>query len=587
MLVIQLRAFMCVLVLGGALAAFGDVGDSPQAPPFASPIIQTGLPAGAAGVYTWGNWNPEKVNRQTHPLIRGVPMTLHWRLLEPEPDRFEFDTLVGDMLRAARDNHFYVHLMVWFSPDSPQWLYDAGIPRVEVPERINPQRKRVKKTFPYYLDEQYTRYYHRVIRELGRYVHGLPADLRDRIIFVQCAEGSTGDGQPYKGEPLDSRYDISFERWNEFRIQAWGVYKEAFQPAGKKAIPLLVNNDANRGSEHEWLLANLPSVGAKQGMFSHGYHISDTQTRLANWHAFLREARGVGLDVFTRGEQDAEWKVCGWSSRNPQQGFYWSALFALHCGLDVWNIPYEASAGYEIQDAIQFFNKHAGHHDPASATAAFCALRRGLDASDTVAFPEEQFGKASKINTDRYLKIAAAFAGQRAIQGDPEKAIRGGMINRQRDDYNDVGWGILPGNYEMYLQQIEPDSTSAPYWHVEPESHVYSRFARGFNQKAGQTAMAFRLDTRFFGKTNKPRAVTVRVVYLDRGRGEWSLDYNAGGQRKSAVVVGCENTGEWKEAIVTLRDAVFNQGLPGSADLILRHVAGADTIFHMIELDRR
>jgi hypothetical protein len=550
------------------------------------PAFENGLAPGAAGVYTWGNWNPEKVTRQTHPLIRGAPMTLHWRYLEPEPGRFEFDALVRDKLEAALENGLFVHLMVWFAPDSPGWLYEAGVPAVEVPERINPARKRVKPTFPYYLDARYTRYYHRLIRELGRYLHGLPRELRERIIFVQCAEGSTGDGQPYKGEPIDSRYDISFERWNAFRVQAWGVYREAFQPHDRKPIPLLVNNDANRGPEHEWLLASLPSVGAKQGMFSHGYHVSETQKRLADWRAFLSEAHGAGLDVFTRGEQDAEWKVCGWSSRNPPQGFYWSALFALHCGLDVWNVPYEASAGYFAQDAIVFFNKHAGHHDPATAPAAFCALRRGLDASDTSAFPEERFGKASKKNLDRYLKIAEAFARQGAYQGDPEKALTGGMINRQRDDYNDVGWGILPGNYERYLHQVDPDKTSTPYWHVEPEEHVYSRFARGFNRRAGQTAMAFRLDARFFGRRDRANPVVIRVVYLDRGRGRWALDYNASAGREVAVEVACADSGEWKEVTVSLRDAFFDMSLPGGADLVLRRVSGGDTVFHMIELER-
>ena len=33
----------------------------------------------------------------------------------------------------------------------------------------------------------------------------------------------------------------------------------------------------------------------------------------------------------------------------------------------------------------------------------------------------------------------------------------GGMLNRQRDEYNDVGWGILPGNYDRFLTQLAPN----------------------------------------------------------------------------------------------------------------------------------
>lgn len=553
-----------------------------------APVMTTGLPDGAAGVYTWGSWNPQKVTRQTHPLIKGVPMTLHWNRLEPRPGEFEFEKLVGEPLREAVKNDFFVHLMIWFAPDSPRWLYESGVPEVKVPERINPQRLLVKKTFPYYLDAGYMRHYDRVIRALGRYVFSLDEALRDRIIFVQCAEGSTGDGQPYKGEPLNADYAISFERWGEFRVRAWGVYKDAFQPEGAKPIALLVNNDANRGPEHDWLLKNLPSVGAKQGMFSHGYHISDTQKRLADWRDYVKEADGAGLSVFTRGEQDAEWKVCGWSSRNPPQGFYWSALFALHCGLDVWNIPQEASAGLYLNEAINFFNKYAGQHDPAKSPGAFCALRRGLDASDTATFSVSEFGKASKINVERYEKIAEAFAAQGAYQGDPQKAIRGGMINRQRDDYNDVGWGILPGNYSKFLHQIDPESTSTGYWHVGPDAQVYSRFGRGFHHEVGQTAMSFKLDPGFFAPpATMPHSVRVRVVYLDRGKGKWSLDYNADEKTKSAITVTCDDTGEWKEITAALPRAVFNGKLAKGADLVLQHRGGGDTIFHMVELLRQ
>jgi hypothetical protein len=170
--------------------------------------------------------------------------------------------------------------------------------------------------------------------------------------------------------------------------------------------------------EKNWLMENFKVIGAKQGMFSHGYHISDTQSRLEDWRNFKKACQEKGIETFVRGEQDAEWETYGWSTQNKAQGLYWSGIFATHCGVDMWNLP-ERAALYE--DAVNFFNRHAAQHDPATATAAFCALRKGLDASNTQAYPESTFGPAERNNIDRYLKIAEAFKGFGAMQGDPEK----------------------------------------------------------------------------------------------------------------------------------------------------------------------
>jgi hypothetical protein len=50
--------------------------------------------------------------------------------------------------------------------------------------------------------------------------------------------------------------------------------------------------------------------------------------------------------------------------------------------------------------------------------------------------------------------------------------------------------------------------------------------------------------------------------------------------------VTSQKTHTWKELNVVLKDVRFNQGLKGRSDLILRHVDGSDTVFHMIELFR-
>lgn len=538
------------------------------------------------GVYSWGGWNIERVNQKTHPLIKGAPMIFRWDEIEPEPGVFRFEEEVGEKLRQAEENGFYTFMMIWVAPRAPRWLYENGVPEVEMTPTIGPLGQPRDWTFQHYLDEDYIRYYHRLLTKFGNFVKSLPQGQRDRILYIQSAEGSTGDGGGYKGDPLDSRYNINAEEWGVFRIKAWEVMKDALTDKnGEMVVPLLVNYDSNREDQYKWVLENLQAIGLKNGMFSHGYHISDTKTRISNWRQFTQDVQAAGKEFFSRGEQDAEYKTYGWSTQNISQGLYWSAIFATHCGLDMWNVPWEASAGYEHQDAMNFFNKYAGHHEVSTSPAAFCALRKGLDASDTNVYPESQYGEAQKKNIDRYLKIADAFSEYGAFQGDPPKAIGGGMVNRKRQDYNDVGWGIDDGNYQRFLSQIDPESTSVGWWHKGPEKSVYSRFARSTDVKNGKKAFYFDLDDGFLAKQG---SVEVRVVWLDEGKAEWKLCYNAiGNPEKSAFVVKNANSGKWKEKTFPLRDFKPGNKGPSGSDLTFECKNNMDLVLHLVEITKK
>ena len=47
-------------------------------------------------------------------------------------------------------------------------------------------------------------------------------------------------------------------------------------------------------------------------------------------------------------------------------------------------------------------------------------MHKGLDAADTKAYPEEKFGKATRNNVDRMLKICEAFSKYGASVDDKE-----------------------------------------------------------------------------------------------------------------------------------------------------------------------
>lgn len=537
------------------------------------------------GVYPWGR----SVNMPipADMPVRGIPFTWRWEELEPARGKFNFDEAVRQRLEMVKARNGYTHIMFHVAPITPEWVYEAGVPKVIMPERITPARKLQKPTYPYYFDPLYKEILHELVTGLSNYIAALPEDLKSRIIFIQVAEGATGDGQPYKGIPLDSKYRISEAAWNDYRRETWAYYQAAFQRAdGSLNVPLLVNGDANTDVENQWLLDHTKVFGVKQGMFSHGYLVSDTIDRLARWDEFRARALASGHMMFTRGEQDEEWRVCGWSNQNPPRAFYWSALFALHCKLDVWNVPIDALATQPIKEAVVTFNRYAGYNEPAGSPGAFCALRRGLDASDTKAFPESEYGEATKLNVDRYLKIAAAFSKFGARQGDPQKAIGGGMRNRQADDQNDVGWRILPGNFKRHLSQLDPEGSSIGLWDTGPAKHPYGLFARRFDTASGRTRMAFKLAEGFFEQPAEEHGVKLRIVYLDQGKGGWELAYAARQGEKAIPRVALKDSGAWRELVVTLPDAVWDHRLSGGADLALRQSGGGDTTFHLIELER-
>lgn len=564
------------------LAVSADTADLPAAsPPGATP-----LPSHPWGVYAWGGARGGGI--PSDMPIRGIPLSWRWPEIEPARGKFTFAETVRRPLEEARDAGRLTHLMLWVAPVTPEWVYEAGVPKVIMPERITPARKRQKPTYPYYFDPRYKNILHHTVRALADYIAALPADLKNRIVFLQVAEGSTGDGQPYKGVPLDAKYLITDEAWNDYRRETWAFYQSVFQRAdGTLQVPLLVNGDANTAVENDWLLQHCPTFGVKQGMFSHGYLVSETVARLERWESFRAAALARGHTIFSRGEQDEEWQVCGWSSQNPPRAFYWSALFALHCKLDVWNVPMDALATQPIGEAVRVFNRYAGSNEPAGSPAAFCALRRGLDASDTVQFPEEKFGRAEKSNRARYLAIAAAHAPLGARQGDPDKALGGGMRNRQADAHNDVGWGILPGNFSRHLRQLRPEDTSVGVWATGPEGHPYGLFARRFDTATGRTAMSFQIADGFFPSPSDTHGVTLRIVYLDAGRGQWDLVYATAAGEKVARKVELTGSGEWRDVRLSLTDAVWDHRLRGGGDLALRHAGGADTTFHLIELERK
>ena len=220
------------------------------------------------------------------------------------------------------------------------------------------------------------------------------------------------------------------------------------------------------------------------------------------------------------------------------------------------------------------------------------AQHKGLDAADTRAYPEETFGKATRRNAERMLKICDTYAKYGARVDDVEALVMGQVEQRrEQKGFNDVGWDIWPDNYTRFLTQIDADVTSVPQWRIggplTPVSSIYARFGRGFEHASGKDSLLFRLHDRFFAN-KQPKVVTVHVAWYDGQAGSsWKLVYDAGApEMKTAIAITGNGDRQWHDVTVTLRDAVLARGGARGSDLALVNTDGKDDVFGMVELVR-
>jgi hypothetical protein len=561
-------------------------------------------PPSAFGVWDRGN----SFDPQQYSFIRGFSFEQRWADVESQPGVFDWSGLDEAMNQAVRRRQ-YVYLSLGVGPDSPEWIYSNGVPRVMT---SGEKEKHTSKWngYPYYLSPAYRMYFRRLITEFGKRIRSYPREQQERIAFIQVKTGTTGDETPYKGKAIESRYDLprSAPAWRDFRLETFALFVEIFKGSSEHPkIDLLFNAvgaaigsdedpiEARDGfvKEWEWVLQNAGgSFGIKNGALSRGHHLAGERSLYDQWTPYLIDPKGITL--FRRSEMDQTW-TRPWYQLNVPLNFYWGAVNALNGGQSIWDVTRSAMEACKQQGfeySFHFFNRYAGQIHPATATGAFCALHKGLDAADTKAYPEQEFGPAERRNVDRMLEITAAYARYGAAVDDQDALLLDQV--RQRDTqrgFNDVGWEIWPDNYGRFLYQIDADSTSVPRWRVggpiTRTSSIYSRFARGFEHAAAKDAMYFRLHAGF-SQGNEPKTMSIHVLWFDEHPGStWRLLYDAGeATMHTALTVTGVGDRKWRSDVVTLRNAVFAHGGTRGSDLALINTDGLDDVFSLIEVHR-
>ena len=557
-----------------------------EAQPLASPF----------GVWDRG----DSFDPREYPFLKGMASNLKWRDIETSPGRFDWKPLDEAVQKALSEN-LSLYLSIDVGPDAPAWIYQNGVPAVTTHKA--PKEDKWDR-YPYYLSPAYRSLFSRLIQEFGRHIHAYPRELQNRIAFIQVKTGCTGDEVAYKGVADRPEFELvkSSPGWVQFRIETFAEFTRVFQqtlPYPK--VPLLYNalvaededSPSQGGLEWNWVVANNPDgFGIKNGALSRGHHLAGEKAWTEEFLPMLVDPQGLSL--FRRSEMDRTWKKPFFQLNLPLN-FYWAAVNALNGGQGVWDISQdaiEAAAREGFDVAFEFFNTYAGQLRPETATDAFCALHKGLDASDTVAYPVALYGSATPKNVDRMLRIVADYAPYGAAVDDKKALSLHQVAQReQQTGFNDVGWQIWPDNYSRFLTQLAPDQTSVPLWRIggplTQTSSMYSRFGRGFEHATDKDALLFQLHDRFF-TGGGPHLVTMSVVWYDKTAGStWALEYDAGvsGFKTAISVVGTGDA-QWHQVTVTVSDAVLAQGGPRGADLALRNTDALDDAFGLVEVHR-
>ena len=534
-------------------------------------------------------------------FIKGIEIAANWDEIQPTGSTsFDF-SLFQQKLDLAVANDKLIRFSINVGPDCPLWLFNNGVPLVNVTIAPNSNQDYANR-HPYYLDPEYKTFYYKLIEEFALFLRNQPQEKFDHIAFVQVKTGATGDEAPYKGDVINSSYAISTANWQAFRLEAFAKYKLYFNDAPNRKIVLTFNNvdPIDEPEAYNYVMNQLDPVlgfGIKGGAYNRGHHLTDEQLYKEQWNPFLINPKVSagnpnGRKLFSASEMDQSWSK-GFFALNYEIGFYWSALGGINTGLSCTNIT-ESAMAYALAnpgiiEIFNMYNRYAQQVYPATATTAFSVFHEGLNSADTVKFPEAIYGNASKNNTTRYQNICndPKYANRGARIDDPTYVTEGQVAQRENQQfYNDAGWEICEGNIERFMTQINPDATSIGLFRVRgtitATSSKYDRFARSFENSTGKNTMYFQLHNEL-PATNKNLKFT--IIWLDKTAGStWAFKYRNSTGLQTIPFTGT-GTNQWRTEVFNVIDGVMDQGGVNGSDFMLVNTDTVNDIFNGIEMN--
>ncbi len=523
------------------------------------------------------------VSAKTYPEFHGRLVNVNWSDIETSPDFWNWAIFDSDVNQHIIDS-MPVIILVYTGSNAPNWMYSNGVPQVNAIDSSG----NIIAYSPYYLDNNYNYYFKRMIDSVCNHIQNYPSSTRNFVIGMQGCYGSTGDPIAYKGN-VAPQYQITSVQFDSlFKVYSLYYYND-YQNL-TPSIHLLSNPAPTDSSETYWLLSNCPGGWIKCGTFAKGSQINMELDKNGWLYNILNQPQG-GQFVLSRSEIAGAQLYAGWWLEDHYKEMFGIMCYCIYWGLDWPNETSDMIIDHHYDSSFAFFNKYAGQKIPGLATNAVCALKDALDASDSIRFPSNVYGTVSQTNSNRYINIYNAYSSYGAKLEDVSAAMTNDLGSLAAKGTNDVGWHLLPGNYERYLHQINANTTSAGYWNVDDADSLvmYGRYARGFDIINKKNSLCFDVDDNFLRNAPLKGAypVTIEITYFDSGYGSWGLFYDAvSNSNKTSGRIVCMNTHTWKKYKVVLKDANFGNNSLRNSDFYIQNTGRQNVIFSTVELSR-
>ena len=498
------------------------------------------------------------------------------------PDTYDFSLYDQQAKKAFSQGKTITFRVITGSHDYvPSWIFSHGVTKVHVPGSEHVPGS--DGTWPCYSDAAYKKYFHAMHSALkDHFVKTYDADDLAKITGIEVVLGSTGDVTPWHGKPNTCSFskDAWFEYWADETIVLAELYKdwlsdksrdfyiitrgfEKFNDSLRAKLIKAVPN--SRWAESDHYICKEYNQNDEVKMFSMAdttYKI--THTADANGNYVLSNCR---QDVALKDEQGSHGDICVTQ---------WQTILSmLTWGQDRVTTQYISGvkdSPPQIDRLWAFFNKYAGGRttNGANYQGAWASLRVGLNA----------VGGSCNSAIAKYAHMGAK-QDDKSINADSK------LLGKGRKGMNDCGWGIYPGNYHMFLEQIDADSTSAGMWRVgdfvsKKPAQFFGRFARTFQHAKGMNDMYFQVTGGVFAHTDPKQMLNARFLYYDEGKGGFSFKYGANCEKETKFT----KTGskEWKEQRLTLPVSGLAKGCGKSADFVLHNTDTEDDAFAFVEL---
>ena len=538
-------------------------------------------------------------------FVLGIETSALWEDIQKTgPNDWDFSAFQQTLNMAVLNNKL-IRFSINVGPESPLWIFDNGVPLVNVKSNATKNDKYANR-YPYYLNATYKDFYFKMIEQFALFLRNQPEEKFKHIAFVQVKTGSTGDEEAYKGTAIDPSFAISPTDWVKFRLEAFNQFKKCFNDVPDHKIVLTFNSvDPDQQPEaYNFVMNDLDPIlgfGIKGGAYNRGHHLTDEQTYKETWNPFLINPKigplnPKGVKLFSASEMDQSWSK-GFFALNYEIGFYWAALGGINTGVSCTNVSVSAMqyafANPGIIEIFKMYNRYAQQVYPETATTVFSIFHEGLNAADVIKFPIKDYNgePAVKGNLKRYLAIVNSpkYSNRGARVDDQLAVVQGQVYQRDSQDfYNDAGWEICEGNIERFFTQIKPDSTSIGLFRVRgpitATSSKYDRFARSFEHTTGKDTMFFKFDKEVFA-TAKAKSLQFKIIWLDKTVGStWSFRYKSQLGTKDAIQVTGLGDNSWKELTFTLNDAIVDGNGSYGSDCMLVNTDNTDDIFNSIEV---